>query len=299
MPSTSNTASSANSLKALSAALSEVVATAAPSLVSVHAHRSLSSGFVWKGGLIITADEALADEGEVAVTLPGGERVAAAIVGRDPTTDVALIRIDKTALPAVALDGAPPAAGAIATVVGSRDGRAVAALALVAMSGPAWQSIRGGDIDARIELDVSLRPHQEGGLAIDADGRAFGMVVFGPRRRVHVIPSATIARVAAALEAHGKIPRGYLGLGLQGVQISGKRDVGAMVMSVDHNGPGAKAGIHQGDVIRSWEGKPIASISGLQRALGPATVGTTLTLGVSRGDDTKTVKLVVGERPDT
>jgi len=292
-------ASNASPLKALSAAFSGIVAAAAPSVVSVHSHRSLSSGFAWKPGLIVTADEALAEEGEVAVTIPGGERVPAAIVGRDPTTDVALLRIEKSTLPPVALDGVPPAAGAFAAAVGSRDGQAVVAFAMVAMSGPAWQSIRGGDIDARIDLDVLLRRHQEGGLAIDTEGRAFGMVVFGPRRRVRVIPSATIQRVAAQLEAQGRVPRGYLGLGLQPVRIHGARDVGAMVMSVDGEGPGAKAGIHQGDVIRSWEGKPIASVSNLQRALGPASVGATLTLDLSRGGETKTVKLVVGERPST
>jgi S1-C subfamily serine protease len=82
-------------LKNLSDALAAVVANAAPSVISVHSHRSRSSGFVWKPGLVVTADEALADEGEVAVTLPGGERMPATIVGRDPTTDVALLRIEK------------------------------------------------------------------------------------------------------------------------------------------------------------------------------------------------------------
>src|SRR5262245_11191741 len=143
-------ASSPSPLEALSAALSEVVAAATPSVVSVHSHRSLSSGFVWRPGLIVTADEALADEGDVAVTLPGGEQIAATIVGRDPTTDVALIRVGKTALPSVVLDGISPAPGAIAVAVGSSEGRTVAALGAVALSAPAWRSIRGGDIDARI-----------------------------------------------------------------------------------------------------------------------------------------------------
>ena len=93
------------------------------------------------------------------------------------------------------------------------------------------------------------------------------------------------------------VPRGYLGLGLQPVRIHGESDIGAMVMSVDSEGPAARAGIHQGDVIRSWEGKPIASVSNLHRALGPASVGATLTVGLSRGGEAKTVKLVVGERP--
>src|SRR5215813_15522154 len=88
----------------LSASLSRLVAAVAPSIVSVHSHRSLSSGFIWKPGLIVTADEALADEGEVAVTLAGGNRVAARLAGRDPTTDVALLRIDAGDLTPVAFE---------------------------------------------------------------------------------------------------------------------------------------------------------------------------------------------------
>src|SRR5262245_34166007 len=97
-------------LTALSASLAGVVGSAAASVVSVHSHRAVSSGFAWKPGLIVTADEALADEGEVAVTLAGGERVRAMIVGRDPTTDIALLRIETAGLPPVPLDGAPPPA---------------------------------------------------------------------------------------------------------------------------------------------------------------------------------------------
>jgi len=79
------------------------------------------------------------------------------------------------------------------------------------------------------------------------------MAVFGPRRRVLVIPSATIGRVAARLESHGRIPRGYLGLGLRLVTTEGGRS-GAMVMNVDPLGPGATAGIYQGDIVVDWKG---------------------------------------------
>jgi S1-C subfamily serine protease len=287
------------SLTALSAALAGVVSAAAPSLVSVHSHRALSSGFAWKPGLIVTADEALADEGEVAVTPAGGSRVGATIVGRDPTTDIALLRTETASLPPAPLDGAAPAAGALALAVGARDGEAVAAFGIVAASGPAWRSMRGGEIDARLELDVTLRRAAEGGLALDAAGRAFGMTVFGPRRRVLVIPSATITRVAAQLEAHGKVARGYLGLGLRPVRIEGDGGVGAMVVSVDAGGPGARSGIHQGDVIQSWDGRAITGVNALVRALGPASVGKTVALSLRRGGEVRAVDLVIGERPES
>jgi S1-C subfamily serine protease len=123
------------------------------------------------------------------------------------------------------------------------------------------------------------------------------MTVFGQRRRVLVIPAATILRVAAQLEGRGKVSRGYLGLGLQPVRLDRDGGVGAMVMSVDGDGPGAKAGIHQGDIIAAWAGRPIGSVGAVLRALGPASVGTTVALSLRRGGDVRTVDLVIGERP--
>ena len=81
-------------LQDLSGALVGLVSAAAPAIVSVHSHRARSSGFVWRSGLIVTADEALADEGDVAVGLPDGRTLPARVAGRDPTTDIALLRID-------------------------------------------------------------------------------------------------------------------------------------------------------------------------------------------------------------
>ena len=151
---------------------------------------------------------------------------------------------------------------------------------------------------ARIELDLRMRQSTEGGLAIDATGRAIGMTVFGPRRRVLVIPPATIEHVAARLEKHGHIPRGYVGLGFQLVAIEGG-ERGVMVMNLEPQGPGAKAGVHQGDIIVTWNGEPVRHVRSLLRALGPDSVGQTVTLGLRRGGETKNVPLTIGERPTT
>jgi S1-C subfamily serine protease len=283
-------------IQELSAALADLVAKAAPSIVSVHSLRSRSSGFVWRPGLIVTADEALSEEGKVAVTLPRGETAAAQVVGRDPTSDVAVLRVDRSDLQPVSLAGSPVATGALAVAVGAEEGVPTAALGVVSRAAGPWRSLRGGEIDARIELDLALRRSAEGGLALDAAGRAFGMAVFGPRRRVLIIPSATIERVAAKLQSHGRIARGYLGLGLQPVAIEGSDRSGAMVMSVDPQGPGAKAGIHQGDIVVAWNGEPIRNVQSLLRALGPDSVGQTVTLGFRRGGETKQVPVTITER---
>jgi S1-C subfamily serine protease len=287
------------SLQQLSDAFTDIVDRAAPSVVSVHSTRSRSSGFVWRSGLIVTADEALDDEGDIAVVLPGGETAAANLVGRDPTTDVALLLVDRTIPPPIRLESASMHAGALAWAVGSQQGASIAAFGTVSFAGGAWRSFRGGEIDARIELDLSLRRAGEGGLALDASGRAFGMVVFGPRRQVLVIPAATIERVAATLETHGKVARGYLGLGLQPTKVEGVDGLGVMVMSVDPNGPGAAAGVRQGDIIIKWNDQPIQGLRMLLRTLGPAAVGSTVKLALRRGGEPAEVRLTISERPET
>ena len=281
-------------LSSLSSALADVVARTAPSVVSVHSHRARATGFVWKPGLIVTADEALADEGQVEIGLADGGRAAATIVGRDHTTDIALLRAE-IATPSVKLAAIVPPLGALAIVVATNRETPSAALGMVSASGAGWRSLRGGEIDARIELDVRLRESQQGGLALDASGQAFGMAVLGPRR-VLVIPTATIERVAAQLESRGRIARGYLGLGLQPVRLDD--GIGAMVMNVDNAGPSAAAGIRQGDVIVAVNDQRLSGVRALSRSLGPASVGTVVDVAARRGGEPVSFKVTIGERPE-
>jgi len=282
-------------LSSLSTALEGVVAKARPSVVSVHSRRSRATGFVWKQGLVVTADEALADEGEIAVKLADGTSRTATIVGRDHTTDIAVLRVDTANLAPATLSSQVPALGALSVVVAAERGVPTAALGAVSLSGERWRSLRGGDIDARIELDVRLAFSHQGGLALNAAGEAFGMAVLGPRR-VLVIPSATIERVAPKLETHGRVARGYLGLGLQPVKLDD--GIGAMVMSVDKTGPAAAAGIRQGDVIVAWNGEKLSGVRALLRALGPDSVGSVVDVTVRRADEPMNFKLTIGERPE-
>lgn len=290
-------APSASPLSALSAGIADLVRAAGRSIVAVQSHRARGSGFAWRPNLIVTADENITDEERIAVTLPGGATALAALKGRDPSTDIALLHVDAPDLPSLALAGNDAVApGSLAVVVGALEGAPVAGLGVVARAAPAWRSVRGGSIDARIEIDMLLRGSSEGGAAIDAHGRAIGMAVFGPRRRVLVIPSATIARVAAKLETEGGIARGYLGLGLQAVRIE-DNGVGAMVMSIDANGPAAAAGVRQGDVIATWNGQAIDGIGDILRELGPDSVGGAVRLSGFRGGDPVAFDVTIGARP--
>lgn len=282
-------------LASFSSALEGVVARAAPYVVSVHSHRSHASGFVWKPGLVVTADEALAEEGEVSIQLADGTTRPGSVVGRDHTTDIALLRFDAKDIAPVRLSTLVPALGSLSIVVAAEHGAATAALGITSLVGGRWRSLRGGDIDARIELDVRLRHRHQGGLALDASGEAIGMAVLGPRR-VIVIPAATIVRVAARLESHGRIARGYLGVGLQPVKLDD--GVGAMVMSVDETGPSAAAGIRQGDVIVGWNDEKLSGVRSLLRSLGPESVGSVVDVAIRRGGEPARFKLTIGERPE-
>ncbi|MCL8484227.1 MULTISPECIES: S1C family serine protease [Bradyrhizobium] len=281
-------------LSSLSTALAATIATAAPSLVSVHSHRSRATGFVWKPGLIITADEALADDGDIIVAFADGTTRAASIAGRDHTTDIALLRFDGTDVAPMPLMAEVPPLGALAVIAAADQGTPVAALAMVSKSAGPWRSLRGGDIAARIELDTRLRPSSEGGLVLDATGHAIGMAVRGPRRTL-VIPTATIERVAGRLETHGRIARGYLGAGLQPVRLDD--GLGAMVMSIDKSGPAAAAGLRQGDIITALNKEPFRGMRGLMRELGPYSVGAVVELAALRAGEPVQVALTIGERP--
>ncbi|MGJ4920332.1 S1C family serine protease [Bradyrhizobium oligotrophicum] len=281
-------------LSTLSSALSTTVAAVAPSLVSVHSHRLRASGFVWKSGLIVTADEALADEGDVTIVFADGTTRPAGMAGRDHTTDIALLRFDGGAAAPVKLSGEVPALGSLAVIAAADQGTPVAALAMVSKSTGPWRSLRGGDIDARIELDTRLRHSSEGGLVLDAAGHAIGMAVRGPRRTL-VIPATTIERVAGKLETHGRIARGYLGAGLQPVRLDD--GLGAMIMSLDKSGPAAAAGLRQGDVITALNKEPFRGMRAMMRELGPDSVGAVVEVAALRAGEPVQFALTIGERP--
>jgi len=283
---------SATPLQALSHDLAAIVARARPATVAIHAGRHSTTGFAWRPGLVVTAAEALPEDGDLTATLPTGERRAATRAGADLATDVALLHmadLPATDLPAAAL----LAAGAIVLANGGQDG---AALGIVAATGPAWRSLRGGQIDARIDLDIRLRRSSEGAPVFDATGALVGMAVFGPRHRVLVIPTATIDRVAGELAAHGAVRRGYLGVGLHPVDLPGG-GIGLMAMSIAASSPADTAGLKQGDILTSWNGTPITGLRSLMDGLGPDSIGRTAALAVSRAGAPLDLSITIAVRP--
>jgi S1-C subfamily serine protease len=169
-------------LQSLSDATASIVAAAAPRLVAVRGDDgSVASGIIWRTGLVVSAHEALGGEDEFTVSFADGTSATAQVAGRDPSTDVALLRV------AMAEFGPwdparTPAVGSLAVVAGRGEYSATAGLAVVSEVGPAWRSMRGGQIDARIKLGLVLSARAEGGAVLSPDGGLIGLAVTGPRR---------------------------------------------------------------------------------------------------------------------
>jgi len=302
---------SADVLLHLSTSSAAAVDRAARSVVAVHARDRLgASGVLWRDGVVVAASDAIERDEDLAVTLPDGQRLTAALAGRDPTTDVAVLRVESTQGVTVTEMGDPAALrpGHFALAVGRRgdEGAAVvASLGIVATSAGPWRSMRGGAIDRLIHLDLRLDPTAEGGALVDAAGKTMGIVVPGPRRRVLAIPATTIDRVADQLLAKGRIPRGYVGLGMQRVRLDAKlaqslsppRRTGVIVLSVDSDGPAARAGLVLGDVLTTWDGSPVADVRDIMERLGPESVGTAVELGVIRAGTPTRASVAIVERP--
>ncbi len=285
-------------LPQLSASLAQLVEGVSKSVVEVRSgRRTLASGFVWRPELVVTADEALGDDESAAVAVDG-HAFEAAVVGRDPSTDVALLRVSGLGASALPLSpGLAPKTGEIVLAAGRHEGSISARLGIVSMTGAPWLSMRGGQIDSLIRLDLRLGHRSEGGPVIDSEGRAFGMAVRGVRRSVLAIPAETIERVAARILEKGSVKPGYLGLGLHPVRIHGATGTGLMVLGVASGSPGEAAGVLQGDIVTAWNGELLAGMRDVLRRLGPDSAGRSVELSLSRGGQPFTVKCVIGTRP--
>ncbi|MGF9762879.1 S1C family serine protease [Microvirga sp. 0TCS3.31] len=295
------------SLDVISDRIADLCDRIAPRLVAIHGpKRRSSSGLIWRPGLVLTAEEALEADEDILITRADGSQVPARLVGRDPSTDIALLRTEEQIIADVPFANTSSLrVGHLVLAVGRQTDGACAALGIVALAGGPWRSLRAGHIDRRLHLDLKLDARSEGGAALDSNGQIIGMTVLGPGGRVLVIPSETIERVAPQLLAHGRIARGYLGLGLQPVRIDQTvadaaglaEPKGLIVISVDPSGPGQGAGIKQGDIVIRWDTDPLHSVRRVYTFLGPESVGRSITLGMLRGGEQISFTIVIAERP--
>jgi S1-C subfamily serine protease len=292
----------------LSDALAQATQKAAAFAVAVHTEsRGSSSGVIWRSGIVVTAEHALRRDEEIHVTLPDGRVVSAVLAGRDPSTDLAVLRCGdaNTAEPEFG-DPATLKPGSLTLVVGrTRASGPVAALGVVSLIAPERHTWTGASLAPYIRLDVGLQPTAVGGAVIDAHGRVIGIASprFG-RFGVIAIPAPTVNAVVDTLLQKGRIPRGYLGVGLQPVRLPDairqslhrEEKSAAIVLEVEPDGPAHKAGIVIGDILVSLADRPVSRLEDVHAQLHATAIGKPLALKFVRGGAVQDTSVVVGER---
>jgi S1-C subfamily serine protease len=294
---------------AISNALAEATEKAGAFTVAVHTEvRGSSSGVIWRPGLIVTAEHALRRDEEIQVTLASGKVVAAKLQGRDPSTDIALLKCEEASTAAPLGDSGSLRAGQLALVVGrTRASGPVAALGCVSLMANERRMWGGAAISPYVRLDVGLQRTAAGGAVVNANGQVVGFATpkFAPAGAL-ALPVATVNRVVDALLAKGRIARGYLGAGLQPVRLpenlcetlQRREKTAAIVLEVEADGPAHKAGVVIGDILIALNGKPVMRLEDVHAHLHGEQIGKTLAAEFLRGGVRREFSIVVGERPN-
>lgn len=289
---------------ALSDAIADLVARSSVSLVTVHGGgRRASTGVAWSAdGLVFTAAHALEREDDLAITLPSGERTNVTLVGVDPSTDLALLRVEATLTPPRWAEASGVRPGHLVLAMGRPRGEASATLGLIRAVGGAWRSPGGGQIDAWLDVDGELPRGFSGGILLDARGAALGLNTAGLVRGGTTVPSASLARVATSLLTHGRVQRAWLGLGAVPASLpralaeaAGSAEA-LLVVSVEAGGPAEQAGVIVGDLLLSFAGAKLARLPDLVATLGEERVGKPTPLRLLRGGAPLELSLTPGAR---
>jgi len=307
MSSSSKEMSSA--LLALSNDLAAAVEQAGRAVVAVNARQRMpSSGIHWQQGVIVTADHTVKRDEEITVTLPDNRSISATLVGRDSSTDLALLKLSEVELPtALSCDSSSLKVGHIVLALG-RSGEIglSASYGVISALGNAWRTWSGGQIDQFVRPDLTLYPGFSGGPLVDTSGHVIGVNTSGLARRMDlVIPASTVNRVVDQLLATGRIARGYLGVGMQPVRLpdalKSKLNLpslsGVIVVNVELGGPADQAGVLIGDVLVALDGRSVSDTGDVLAMLGSEQVGKTISAHIIRGGTSIELAIAVGEKP--
>jgi S1-C subfamily serine protease len=295
-------------LETLSNEFASAAEKAGGSVVAVHARRWMpTSGIEWKKGVVVTVHHGVQRDEDIKVLLDGGRAVSAKLAGRDPSTDIAVLRIEEGSSGAPQLgDSASLKLGHLVLALGrTRRGDLVASSGIIGGVSGEWRNRRGGQLDQHIRLDLALYPGFSGGPLLNARGEVVGINTRGlGHGRAVTVPVATVNRVVEELLEKGHIARPYLGIAMQPVKVPEnmrsklptQTRVGLLVTHVENGGPAEKAGVLLGDVLFEVGGKIVEHIDAIQDSLATAKIGDVVQIGVIRAGEIKSVSISLGER---
>jgi len=294
---------------AISDALAEATEKAGAHAVAIHTDaRGSSSGVIWRPGVIVTAEHALRRDEEIQVTLADERVVAAKLIGRDPSTDVAVLACEEARKAATLGNSESLKPGNIALVVGrTRASGPVAALAFISLVVKERRMWGGTSLAPYVRLDVALQRTGVGGAVVSAGGQIVGLATpkFSPGGAL-ALPVVVVNRVVDALLEKGRISRGYLGVGLQPIRLpenlrqalNRKEKTAAIVLEVHPEGPAHKAGVIIGDILIGLNGAAVQRLEDVQAHLHGEEIGKTVKAEFLRGGERREAEIVIAERPN-
>ena len=294
-----------NALTDFSKGLTSAVEQAGAGTVLVDARKRYpASGIAYADDLVLTADHVVTRD-DIKVTLPDGKTLTATVAGRDPGSDLALLRLAEKALkPAKTTNDVKVGQLVLALGRPNTAGMQASWGIVTAIAGPA-RTHRGGLLDEYIQTETTPYPGFSGGPLVNAEGEVLGLNTSGLTRGSSLtIPVKVAWRIADELAKHGSVKRGYLGVRTQPVELpeaartSLKREQqsGLLVLWLEENGPAQKGGLYVGDTLVAVAGQPVSDPDDLFAALNSETVGKSVVVEVLRGGKPENVNVTVGER---
>ena len=291
----------------LSEALADAVAAASDGLVRVEGRERLpATGIVWDAeGLIVTAHHVLEQDENIKVGFSDGETVAAEVVGRDPATDLALLRTSKksSSVPEWA-DSETLRVGHMVLALGRPGASVRATLGIVSALGNAWRTPAGGPVDRYLQTDTVMYPGFSGGPLVDAQGRFVGLNTSALLRGVSIaVPSPTLNRVVKELSEHSSVRRAYLGVGAQPARLPEAiakelgQETGLLLVSVEQGSAAESGGLFLGDTLVSLGGIPVRHLDDLFSSLDGCVIGKPITARTLRSGQLEELTVTPASHP--
>lgn len=293
-------------LTQLSEDMAAAVERAAASVVRVEGRRRMpATGIIHSAdGIIVSANHVVERDDNVRIGLPDGTTASAQVVGRDPSTDLAVLRVNASGLTPANWDLNKEArVGHLVLALGRPEATVQATLGVISALGEGWRTAMGGMIDHYVQTDVTMYPGFSGGPLLSASGYFVGLNSSALARGVSVtIPAVTIARVAGTLVQHGRVKQGYLGVSAQPVRLPSavaqqlNQETGLMMLAVEDGSPAANGGLAMGDTLVAMDGHPVRMMDDLMSMLSGDRVGKSVPVTIVRGGATHEMSVTIGER---
>ena len=269
-------------------------------------HRYPASGIAYATDLVLTADHVITRDDNLRIATADKKSFAVTIAGRDPNSDLALLRLSEKALTPAKVSETASKVGQLVLALGRPSNEGVQASwgIITAIGGPARMG-RGGLLEEYIQTETTSYPGFSGGPLVNTSGEVLGLNTSGLARGMALtIPVKFTWRIADALAKHGTVKRGYLGVRTQAVDISEsarkalkrEQEHGLLVLWLEEKGPSEKSGLLVGDIIVAISGQPVGDPDDLFAVLNGDIVGKSIAVEILRGGKPETLQVTVGER---